>query len=520
MRAAAIDVGSNSIHLLVADVSPDGAITVVERGREQVELGAGGLGQNRIADDAFERGIAALVNFKQAADGLGAEAINASATAAVREASNGSEFVKAVRAQTGIHIKVISGIEEAKLVYLGARADLDFSAGPVLLMDLGGGSVEFVLCDARKLLAAVSLPLGHIRLAEAHHASDPLTKADIKRIRATVRAHLEPLLRRLEFHTPPAAPGAFGTLVGTSGAVRTLGRMATLQRGEALPEHGHGLVLHRADLDATLRQFSNRKQSRYGTIPGMDAKRARTLPAAAVFVREVMEALNVQVVQTSERSLRDGLIVEWVMQHAPEIELSRTVAQPRLRSVLTAMERYGVDEAHARHVAALSLQLFDLTAGLHALEPKDRRMLEYASLLHDVGHHIAGEDHNKHGAYLVRHTPLYGFTAPELAVLANLIRYHRGPRPRRRHDAYRALPRSDRRVVRVLAGLLQIADALDRSHTQPVRSVSLDTDDDGTFVFEARADEEAHIERWAVQRRRALLEAALGQRIDVVVRQP
>lgn len=506
MRIAAIDVGTNSVHLLVADVAPDGEIRIVEKAREQVELGSGGFGAQRITPDAFARGLAALVGFREAASGLGVDVIHAAATSAVREASNGSDFVKAVRARTGIHVRTISGVEEGRLIYLGARADLDFGPGRVLLVDIGGGSVELVLCDRDGVDGSISLPLGHIRLTDAFRAGDTLQKDEIKRTRAHVREQLAPLDELVE--------GGFATLVGTSGAVRTLARMVTLRRGESLPEHAHGLLLRRGELDELIRAFTGLDAARLAELPGMDARRRRTLPAAAILLREVMDRVGKTELQTNERSLRDGLIADWILRHAPEIQLSGSVSHPRLRSVLRAMARFGVDEPHARRVAALAGQLFDGLARDLQLDPGDRQMLEFASLLHDVGHHVSGQDHDKHGAYLIRHTPLPGFTAPEIAVLTNLIRFHRGSPPKRKHEEFRTLPREDRRRVRALSALLRLADALDRSHAQPVDRAEVEAGPDRIRIV-AHASEPAHVERWTVGRRAGPLAELLGRPVEV-----
>lgn len=506
MRIAAIDVGTNSVHLLVADVLPDGEIRVVEKAREQVELGSGGFGAQRITPEAFVRGLETLVGFREAADGLGVDVIYAAATSAVREASNGSDFVKAVRARTGIHVRTISGVEEGRLIYLGARADLDFGRGRVLIVDIGGGSVELVLCSPGGVDGSLSLPLGHIRLTDAFRTGNTLQKDEVKRMRAHVREHLAPVDELVE--------GGFATLVGTSGAVRTLARMATLRRGEALPEHAHGLLLRRGELEDLLRAFTGLDEAKLADLPGMDARRRRTLPAAAILLREVMDRVGASVLQTNERSLRDGLIADWILKHAPEIQLSGTVASPRLRSVLRVMARFGVDEPHARRVATLAGRLFDALAPDLRLDRDDRQMLEYASLLHDVGHHVAGQDHDKHGAYLIRHTPLPGFTAPEIAVLANLVRYHRGSPPKRKHEAFRTLPRDDRHRVRALSALLRVADALDRSHAQPVDGVTVDVEADRVRIV-AHATEPAHVERWTVRRRVGPLAELLGRTVEV-----
>ena len=420
MRVAAIDVGTNSIHLLVADIRPDGSMTFVEKGREQVELGAGGLRNNMLTDEAIERGVAAMQMFKETCDHFSVIDITAAATSAVREASNGSQFIRNVRDKTSIHVRPISGQEEAQLIYLGARNAIDFSEGRSLLFDLGGGSTEFILCDVEQPLILDSLPLGHIRLAEAYHTSDPLSQEDYQAIKSAANQQIETLMRRVQ-------PDDFRTLVGTSGAARCLARMATLARGDVSPEHDHGLVVTRDEIDFFVHEFRRLRRDEYGQLAGIDNRRRRTLPAAAIIIRQLMKRLDKRLLVTSDYSLRDGLLVDWVLKHRPEVDLSKTVADPRRRSVLFLLQRYGGGlNDHSRHIARLALRIFDSTGHIHGLRIHDRRLLEFASLLHDIGHHIAGKDHNKHGAYIIRHSRIHGFTAPEIDIVADLVRYHRG----------------------------------------------------------------------------------------------
>lgn len=509
MRVAAIDVGTNSVHLLVADVGPAGELTVVEKAREQVELGRGGIERNVLTPEAMERGIQALVSFRQATDLLQVEAIHAAATSAVREAKNGSEFCKAVRDRTGIHVKVINGHDEARLIWLGVRRDLDLARGPALLVDIGGGSVEVVLCDANGLLAAHSLPLGHIRLSEHFPQSDPPTAAELQAVRKHVRSALAPVLADIR-------PGGPGTFVGTSGSIRTLAKMALLAKGHPEPQHEHGLVLERSDLKKLLERFTNTRQARLTDLPGMDPRRRATLPTAAAVLYQVMKSLDRDLIVTSERSLRDGLLEDWIEHNQPELRLERTVAMPRMRSVLRLMERYEVDRPHAEQVRSLALALFDGLVGMHGLGPDARRMLEFGALLHDVGHHIDARDHNKHGQYLILNSRLSAFTAPEQAVLASVVRFHRGARPKRNHRHFAALSRVNQRKVEVLSTLIRMADALDRSHHQPISEVRVVTGPEGV-TLEAVARQEAFLERWAAERRADLLASVLGRPVRVVL---
>lgn len=509
MKVAAIDVGTNSIHLLIAEISPDGQISVIEKQREQVELGSGGLTTNRLTDDAIQRGLAALTGFKEICNHFDVTDITAAATSAVREAENGNDFVRAVRDQTDIHIRPISGPDEARLIYLGSRQDLDFSTGRILLFDLGGGSTEFILCDGDDALLYESVPLGHIRLADQFCHSDPMTEEERLDMKAHIREVLEPVTLRLK-------SGDFTTLVATSGAVRTLARMGTLLRGEANPLHDQGLVLRRKDLETFIESFETQQSTEYGALAGMDMRRSRTLPAGAILTREIFKAFGRSKLITSHRSLRDGLIVDWIIKHKPELDLARTVADPRRRSILLAMKTYGVHTRHARLVEQLAIRLFDATLNLHQLRVDDRRMLRFGALLHDIGHHIGARNHNQHSQYLITNIRMRGFTAPEIAVLGNLVRYHRGSEPKRRHPLFAALSDADRHRVKVLAGFLRLADAFDRSHNQIVKWLDIDVDDEKIHII-AHCNAQGTLERWAAVRRAGLLETMLNRQVVVDV---
>lgn len=506
MRVAAIDIGTNSVHLLIADISPDGDIAVVEKQRVQVELGEGGL-VDGLTPAAIERGLTALHQFRSACDSLEVEAIHCAATSAVREASNGVAFCRRVKAETGIHVRIISGLDEARLIYLGARPHLDFSEGRVLLVDLGGGSTEFILCDAEVAYVRASLPLGHLRAAAHQSARGTPSAKTIARIRAWAREVLGELAPRVQ-------PSEVARMVGTSGTFRTLARIATFERGELPTEHDDGLVLRADELEGFLARLPKLSVSKLTSMPGMDARRKETLPAGAAVIAEIMAFAKVEHLTTSAYALRDGLIVDWIQRHRPDLERSRTEADPRRRSVLSVMERYAVDTVHAESTAALAIELFDATAARHNLPDEDRRLLEFAALLHDVGHHIAGEDHHKHGAYLLRHTRMSGFTAPEIDAMAEIVLHHRGKVPKKRELA-RLGPEAEHRV-RVLAALLAVADGFDRGHDNNTQSMRATLHAD-VLDLHAVTSGPAHLEQWAVLQRKEALERALEVQINVRV---
>lgn len=507
MRVGAIDVGTNSIHLLIADVHTDGTWSVVEKQRRQVELGAGGLEQNRLDEAAFARGLEAMEFFAEAARSHDVEAIHCAATSAVREAKNGAEWCRTVRERTGIRVRVITGQEEGRMIYLGARSDLDFSRGKVMLMDLGGGSTEFILADSERPHVIESLPLGHIRLADKYHYDDPMSEEAYDLLRARVRHDLEPLGKRVKGTD-------FRTLVGTAGTIRCLARIATLARGDQLPPHGSGLLLRDTELDRIIQLFRTSTLEQIRATPGVDPKRQRTLTVGATLVREVMRVLRKRVLVTSERSLRDGLIVDWILRNRPELDLLENLPNPRDRSIRHLMSRYGAHPEHGAYVQKHALALFDALAPIHRLGYPEREMLGYASLVHDIGHHISGASHNIHGEYLIRHTKMHGFTAPEIDFLAALVRYHRGSKPKLSHPTFASLNERDQVAVPILAGILKLADAMDRSHEQVVERMEIESGD-GIVRITAHGQAPMHMERWSVEDRKDLLETALQQQLRV-----
>lgn len=509
MRVAAIDIGTNSCHLVVADVDQRGDAHVIHQARDQVELGRGTLRNNELTEESMRRGLDAMASFRRAMDVLGVEAVECSATSAVREAKNGNDFCRRVRDATDIHVKVISGIEEARLIWLGVRPHLDPARGPAVLVDIGGGSVEIVLCDARRFFTAHSLPLGHIRLSEAVPFSDPPTEEEIGAVRKVVRREME--------RVDDIRPG-LGVMYGTSGSIRTLARMALLASGQPEPQHDHGLVLERTALKALLQQFQATRASRLGELPGMDLRRRGTLATAATVLYQIMKSLDATELVTSEHALREGLLADWVDRHRPELRHEHAAIPPRMRSVLRLRDRYGHDPAHGEQVRRLALALFDELVGLHGLDQDARALLEQAALLHDVGHHIDPRDHEKHGQYLVLHSRMAGFTAPDLAVLANLVRYHRGPRPKQSHRQFAALSKANQRRVELLSAILAFADSLDRSHQQPIREIAVRTTGEGVSVEAHTAADEVFLERWSSERRARVLEEVLGRRISLLIR--
>ena len=472
MRLAAIDIGTNSLHMIVAHVRPDLSFEVVDREKEMVRLGAGGLDGRALTPEAMHAARLALSKFRRLAESHGVETIVAAATSATREAENGGEFIRAIERDTGIRVRVISGTEEARLIHLAAAYGVGVPGEQAIVIDIGGGSVEITRGTGPDVTDGRSFKVGVIRLTEQFVTSDPLSARDERR-----------LVRHIEEETGPYLDGlrrsGFGRVIGTSGTILSLGAVAAQadrstvrnQRVSARQLHRVRKALVALDLEGRLR------------VPGL---------------------------VLCDLSLREGLVLDYIDQHRRDIARADRYPDIRRRSVMELAERSHFVAPHATQVARLALALFDATREQHGLGAGERECLEYAALLHDIGVHISFEQHHRHTEYMVQHGDLRGFEPREVTMMALVARYHRRAEPSKRHRAFAALDKPTRHAVRALAAMLRLAEGLDRSHSQPVRSLALDRRGPECVVrLDAAGD--AELELWSAPRHASAFEAFLGQ---------
>jgi len=506
MRIAAIDLGSNSVHMVVAEVGSSGEIRVLDREAEMVRLGAGTLRTGMIPDETITRTLAILRAFKRLAQIHRVEETIAVATSAVREAKNGEEVLDRIGRRIGIFPRAISGEEEAQLVYLAALHSMHLSGKRTLVIDIGGGSVELVVGKGRNVSHAFSLKLGGLRLTEQFLKSDPISGRLERKLIEHVRERLEPVAVQIQ-------RAGFDHAVGTSGTILALGRAALASVSGSRPESLHHASLDAGDLRLLRKKLTALELPRRMKLPGVDRRRADILPAGAIVLDAILSRLGVKELMLCEWALREGILLDYASRQKTLLARAEAYPDVRRRSVLLLAERCQADAGHARHVARLALELFDATRSAHRLSGAERDLLEYAALLHDVGHHISHTQHHKHSYYLVKNGDLRGFTPAEIEAMANVARYHRGANPSKRHAGFGALSRDDRGRVLVLAGLLRFAEALDRSHRQRVRGVQRVR---GPGVrLRLRIVGDAQLELWGADRHVELLQDALGAQVRV-----
>ncbi len=511
MRIAALDLGSNSFHLLVADVHLDGTFTAVAREKEMLRLGDAVARHGSIPPATADRAIAAIRRLRQLADALGASEVVAKATSAIRTAANGPELIDRIEAETGVEVEVINGNEEGRLVFAAVRASVVLEPAPALCIDVGGGSVEIMIGDAAGLRWSTSVPLGVGRLTAECVRDDPPSKADRMRLDERVRTGLGPLVAEVQARRPQLA-------VGTSGTFNDLVRMAVAMRSgdRTMPPSTNALRAERADIHALHVRIMEAKTSERRRLPGLEEqRRAELLPAGSTLLVTALDLFDLDGLIASDWALREGIVLDSVRSHDPS-DWSDDPRALRRASVASLARRCNSDVAHTSHVARLALQLFDQTTELHDLRERDREMLEFAALLHDVGQHVSRKGHHRHAAYLVENGELRGFEPSEIAFLAALVRHHRRGDPKSSEHRFAALDADDRARLRKLAALLRVADGLDRGRRGGVEDLDAFVGKE-LVVLRLTATDDAELELWGARRRRELFEKVFARELELVV---
>ncbi|HZZ72522.1 MAG TPA: Ppx/GppA phosphatase family protein [Pirellulales bacterium] len=494
-RLAAIDIGSNSMRLIVAEPLRDGTYRILDEERESTRLGRSLNSTGRLAPDAIEHTLTALRNFKKIAEGFQVAELRTIATCAVREAANGAELCQRAKEEVGVEIEVISSDLEAHLAFFSVQRAFDLTDKNTVVADIGGGSTEIVLASGGVIEGVYSTPLGAVRLTEQFPGSDQGV--------ATPQSHAE-LIAAIDRCLRKTVPKPFfipHLLIGSGGTFTSLGEMIMAAKGQQnIPIRGYAVT--RAQVSHLLDRLRKLPVKARKSIPGLSPDRADIIVAGLAVIDRLMLRFHVNVLQIHSRGVRDGLLLTMIDQ-----SLGHASEDPRDRE--TAVERFAAacsgDALHGGQVAKLAGRIYEQLVELFPLDPTDRPFLEAAARLQDVGYLINYDQHHKHSYHLILNSRLAGFRPRELELIANIARYHRGAEPKKRHENFAKLNKAERNRVRRLAAILRIAGGLDRSHTQQVRDV-LVSRAENTLLFRAVAEENPEVDIWGARRRSEFFE--------------
>jgi exopolyphosphatase/guanosine-5'-triphosphate,3'-diphosphate pyrophosphatase len=498
-RIAIIDLGSNTSRLIILSYSPGTAFQLIDQVRERVRLSEGMGAENVLRPAPLNRAVHLMKVFKALCDANGIDTIIATATSAVRDARNQAEFLSRVENEAGLKLRVLSGTEEAYYGYLGAINSTPLING--LVLDIGGGSLELSRVRQRQLTNSTSLPLGAVRLSETFLRSDPIKAPDVR----LVNRYVEALMSSIDWLK--ASRG--DQLVGLGGTVRALAKMDQRRRNYPL-DRLHGYVLTLPAIEILLHEMEDLPLSKREKLPGLNSDRADVIVGGTLALVRLMRLGGYHELMVCGQGLREGLFYEHFLRDLP----APLVPEVRAFSLANLTELYNVAWTHARHVEALAVSLFDQLRSLHGGGVFERTILSGAALLHDVGVAIDYYNHDDHSAYLILNAELPGFTHREIALMALLAHYHRRGKP----DVTPfkgVLTRDDEERAAKLGALLRLAEYLDRSRTQVVRSIRCRIQDSSVqIVCQVRGD--ATTEVWATERNADLFKQVFKREVKVV----
>jgi exopolyphosphatase / guanosine-5'-triphosphate,3'-diphosphate pyrophosphatase len=505
MRIAAIDIGTNSVHMIVVRVRTDLSFEVVDREKVMVRLGAGGLDGKALTTEAMSAALQALSKFKRLAESHGVDEILAAATSATREARNGGEFLARIERETGIRPRVITGGEEARLIHQAAVYGVDVGSARAVVIDVGGGSVEITLGNATAIQAARSFKVGVIRLTERFVQSDPLSGRDERKLSKHI-------LSEIGRHCDQITAIGFDRVIGTSGTILSLGAVAATAARGAPPAELRNLRVSAKQIRKLRKEMVTLGPEQRLTVPGLDPRRADLVVAGAVLLDTILRRLGADELTLCDLALREGLVLDYIRRNRRQIAQVDKIPDVRRRSTLELAERCNYYAEHAQQVVRLSLALFDQTRAVHGLTDREREWLEFAALLHDIGGHISYARHHRHSYYLIKNGDLRGFSPDEIEVMALVARYHRRGTPKRSHEEYAELSTALRRTVKILSSILRVAESLDRSHSQSISGLEL-RDRGADVLLQVHTGTDAELEVWATNRHLQPFEKLLGKPI-------
>ena len=519
-KVAAIDVGTNSTHLLVASVDVGlGTFSIELAEKSTTRLGEKDPDTGELTPEAMDRGLASLRRFQELAISHQVEQIVIAATSAVREAPNGRDFLQTVQDQLGLDVDLVSGPEEARLIYLGVLSGMPFGDRPHLVLDIGGGSTELILADGRDARALTSTRVGAVRLQRDFVKDDPIPPHRRSFLQAFIQGSLEPAVDKVHRRIKP---GETPVLVATSGTAMAIGALAATE-DDRPPLKLHGYRVSKQRLDRVVERLVVMTPEQRRDLAPINDRRAEIIVPGALILQTTMQMLGVGELVLSERALREGLIVDWMLRHGLLEDRFSFQSSIRQRTVMHQAQRFAVNQVRAERVASHALSLYDNTQGcLHRDDGSGRDLLWAAALLHACGQHINLSAYHKHSWYLIRHGELLGYSESEHLMIAAIARYHRRSLPKKRHEAWQALQtRQNRRTVSEMALLLRLAAALDRRPDPVVKTLvaQFTSSSISLELVPERLNQNLSLEQWSLESCESIVREVTGLNLKVSVQE-
>ncbi len=509
MKLAAIDIGSNSIHMVIMNIDRHQGIEVIDREKEMVKLGAGVFSTHKLSERAFQAGLETLRKYVMLADSIAVDEIQAVATSAVREAHNGGEFLTTVARETGISPRVVSGKEEARLIFLAVRKAINLEDGEnALVLDIGGGSLEVVVGNNREVLFGESVKLGVQRLKDMIGNDAPVGPEAQRVLEAHIRYAAEDLIRK-------AKAIGFQTVIGTSGTIRTLGEAAHIAGGSKAWRSLNAEKVSLKELKKITTRLLKIPPEKRATVNGISEQRADAIHLGGVLLVQLLEMIDTDSLVLCDASLREGVAFDYLDRHPEGAAMFPATADVRHRSVLEMARKYGRSGDREEHISKLALDIFEALSEKYKFGEYERDILRYSAMLHSIGQYIGFKRYHKHTLYIIHNAGLRGFTDEEVMLIGYVASYHRKEIPQKSQTQFGKLTKKDRRIIEVLSGVLRIAVGLDRGHNQLVEAITCKLTDKSLKIL-LYSNDNLELELWDAERKKIPLENVLGRKIEFV----
>lgn len=498
---AAVDIGSNSVRLSIAEVR-GGRLIPLHQDREVTRLGEGVFKDGNLDPQAMARSLKVLLRFRRTVQSYAVERMRVVATSALRDSNNARVFAEWVKSATGWNLEVISGLEEGRLIHLGVIANLRSRPARLLLIDLGGGSCELTLSTKGHIQEIITLPLGAVRLTQEFIRRDPPGKDEMKRLHEFIAEETARIPRKLFHSGVSVAIATSGTAAALAGAAQAL-KLARSQ-------------VSRAAMAKLARRLAKLTQRERAAIKGINSKRAEIVIAGAAVYARILEVCGLRGFRYSPLGLRDGILAQMAAEYDEQSRSHRQLASDRQDILLDISRRYGVDQAHAEHVRKLAWSLFDQTRSMHRLDKDFREWIGAAAMLYEVGTYVNPVGRHRHAYYIVSRSELFGFTPLQRKVIATIARFQGNSKPQLRDRLIKVLPATIRSDVIKATALLRVARALNQGRRGAVQSVRAATHDGQINIsVKARSRAGVDLELWAGEKEVVYFREVFGRELNL-----
>ena len=497
---ASIDIGTNSTHLLIAQINSDLKSFVIKFAEKSTTRLGERNEDGNLTKDSIQRVLKTLERFKEYCHGFGVKKILAAATSAVREAPNGRDFIRKVKEDIGIGIELISGAEEARLIYLGVLSGTSLENQSHVIIDIGGGSTELILANSQDSKALTSVQVGAVRLKNDFFEDEPLSNKRIDFLKTFIQGSLEPSIekikRRLEKNESIK-------MIATSGTAITLGNLIAAELGEP-KQKMHGYAFTRNNLQIILSKLIKLPPAERLKINSLSERRSEIIVPGGLILETAMNMLQIHELTISERALREGLLVDWMIRKGMLNSQFNMQSNIRKTTVMHQADKFSVDKLRSQKVANLALQIYDQTQDiLHDdSSKKGRHLLWAACCLYNCGKQINLSAYHKHSWYLIKNCELLGYSLAEKNIIASIARYHRKTLPKKRHESWQNLvSREDKEMVLDMSLILRLAASMDKRPDPVISSIKISLiDDEIRFkLISSNSSQEPLLEKWSLE---------------------